>query len=143
MNPPEAVPETTATAETAATTGPSTGPRSGTRSGTSPGPGSGASPCPGSGPGIVRAGQFTRHAALAFVAGVLMGAVYWALSVPSPAPPLLGLTGLAGIVAGERIVTAVRNRPSRRRPASSEADSPGPRPAPSSATSQEPPHDRA
>ncbi|MGW0573442.1 XapX domain-containing protein [Streptomyces tauricus] len=135
MNPPETVPETTATAETAATTGPSTGPRSGTRSG--------ASPCPGSGPGIVRAGQFTRHAALAFVAGVLMGAVYWALSVPSPAPPLLGLTGLAGIVAGERIVAAVRNRPSRRRPAPSEADSPGPGPAPSSATSQEPPHDRA
>ncbi|MCW8096210.1 XapX domain-containing protein [Streptomyces tauricus] len=126
MNAPESVPETTATAATAATTGPSTGPRSG----------------PGSGPRIVRAGQFTRHAALALVAGALMGAVYWALSVPSPAPPLLGLTGLAGIVAGERIVTAVRNRPSRRRPAPSEADSPGPGSAPSSATSQEPPHDR-
>ncbi|MFL1905601.1 XapX domain-containing protein [Streptomyces tauricus] len=131
MNTPESVPETTATAATAATTGPSTGPRSGPRSG----PGSG----PGSGPRILRAGQFTRHAALAFVAGALMGAVYWALSVPSPAPPLLGLTGLAGIVAGERIVTAVRNRPSRRRPAPSEADSPGPGSAPSSATSQEPP----
>ncbi|MFE7031600.1 XapX domain-containing protein [Streptomyces sp. NPDC057621] len=70
---------------------------------------------PRAAPSVVRAGHFTRHAALAFVAGALMGAVYWALSVPSPAPPLLGLTGLAGIVAGERIVTAVRDRRSRRR----------------------------
>ncbi|MFJ2261729.1 XapX domain-containing protein [Streptomyces sp. NPDC087844] len=86
---------------------------------------------------FVRAGHFTRHAALALVAGALMGAVYWALSVPSPAPPLLGLTGLAGIVAGERIVTAVRNRPSRRRPVSCAADSS----AASPTTSQEPTHD--
>ncbi|MFD6286611.1 XapX domain-containing protein [Streptomyces sp. NPDC060205] len=89
-------------------------------------------------PGIVRARHFTRHAALAFLAGALMGAVYWALSVPSPAPPLLGLTGLAGIVAGERIVTAIRNRPSRRRPVpSATAKSP----AASAPTSQEPTHD--
>ncbi|MBQ0854992.1 DUF1427 family protein [Streptomyces sp. BH-SS-21] len=86
-------------------------------------------------PSIVRAGHFTRHAALAFVAGALMGAVYWALSVPSPAPPLLGLTGLAGIVAGERIITAVRDRRSRRRAESSAADS--------TPTSQEPTHDSA
>ncbi|MFH8468436.1 DUF1427 family protein [Streptomyces sp. NPDC017991] len=93
---------------------------------------------PKTAPSIVRAGHFTRHAALAFVAGALMGAVYWALSVPSPAPPLLGLTGLAGIVAGERIVTAVRNRTSRRRPVPSAAESP----SASTPTSQEPTHDK-
>ncbi|MGW6008288.1 XapX domain-containing protein [Streptomyces sp. NPDC055210] len=92
---------------------------------------------PGAAPRVGRAGIFTRHAVLAFLAGTLMGGVYWALSVPSPAPPLLGLTGLAGIVAGERIVTAVRNRPSRRRPVPSAAESP----AASTPTSQEPPHD--
>ncbi|MFD0304361.1 XapX domain-containing protein [Streptomyces sp. NPDC127119] len=93
---------------------------------------------PGTGPRIVRAGRFTRHAALAFLAGTLMGGVYWALSVPSPAPPLLGLTGLAGIVAGERIVTAVRDRPCRRRPVPSAAAE---SPVASPPTSQEPPHD--
>ncbi|MDQ1041073.1 XapX domain-containing protein [Streptomyces sp. V3I8] len=99
-------------------------------------------------PRAARAGRFTRHAALAFAAGALMGGVYWALSVPSPAPPLLGLTGLAGIVAGERAVTAVRDRLARRRPAPPAADGPAPAPssppAPSpsrSRPSQEPTHD--
>jgi XapX domain-containing protein len=39
-----------------------------------------------------------------------MGAVYWALGVTSPAPPLIGLTGLLGIVLGERAVTRGRGR---------------------------------
>ncbi|MFF9486313.1 DUF1427 family protein [Streptomyces sp. NPDC014676] len=60
---------------------------------------------------------FLRKAGLSFAAGLLMGALYWALDVTSPAPPLLGLTGLAGIVLGERAATAVRHRPTRRRPA--------------------------
>jgi XapX domain-containing protein len=51
-----------------------------------------------------------RAALLAFAVGLLMGAVYWALDVTSPAPPLIGLTGLAGIVLGERAATALRNR---------------------------------
>lgn len=56
-----------------------------------------------------------RKAALAFAAGLLMGAVYWALDLTSPAPPLIGLTGLAGIVLGERAATALRSRLTRRR----------------------------
>jgi XapX domain-containing protein len=43
-----------------------------------------------------------------------MGAVYWALDITSPAPPLIGLTGLAGIVLGERAAAAVRDRLTRR-----------------------------
>ncbi|MFJ8543304.1 DUF1427 family protein [Streptomyces sp. NPDC093586] len=57
---------------------------------------------------------FLRPAVFSFAAGLLMGAVYWALDLTSPAPPLLGLTGLAGIVLGERVATAVRNRLTRR-----------------------------
>lgn len=60
---------------------------------------------------------FLRKAGLSFAAGLLMGALYWAMDLASPAPPLLGLTGLAGIVLGERAATAVRGRPTRRRPA--------------------------
>ncbi|WP_189866774.1 DUF1427 family protein [Streptomyces poonensis] len=62
----------------------------------------------------VAARAFLRPAALSFTAGLLMGAVYWALDITSPAPPLIGLTGLAGIVLGERAATAVRNRLTRR-----------------------------
>ncbi|MEZ3181585.1 XapX domain-containing protein [Streptomyces pimonensis] len=60
---------------------------------------------------------FLRKACLSFAAGLLMGALYWAMDLTSPAPPLLGLTGLAGIVLGERAATAVRHRLIRRRPA--------------------------
>ncbi|MZG13736.1 DUF1427 family protein [Streptomyces sp. SID5914] len=34
------------------------------------------------------------------LAGVLIGAVYGLLRVKSPAPPLYGLVGLAGMLAG-------------------------------------------
>ncbi|MFG3151740.1 DUF1427 family protein [Streptomyces sp. NPDC048219] len=51
-----------------------------------------------------------RGAALSLGAGLLMGAVYWALDITSPAPPLIGLTGLLGIVLGERAVTWGRGR---------------------------------
>ncbi|MFG3013033.1 DUF1427 family protein [Streptomyces cinerochromogenes] len=54
--------------------------------------------------------RFLRAAGPAFAAGALMGAVYWALGLRSPAPPLPGLTGLLGIVIGERAVSAVRRR---------------------------------
>lgn len=43
-----------------------------------------------------------------FLAGLLAGVVFRALHAPSPAPPWLGLTGLLGIVLGERAVTALR-----------------------------------
>jgi XapX domain-containing protein len=64
-----------------------------------------------------RAGAFVRAAAVSFAAGLLMGAVYWALDIVSPAPPLLGLTGLFGIVVGERAARAARARWRRRFPA--------------------------
>jgi len=57
---------------------------------------------------------FLRPAVFSLAAGLFMGAVYWALDLASPAPPLLGLTGLAGIVIGERAATAVRDRLVRR-----------------------------
>ncbi|MFG2429502.1 DUF1427 family protein [Streptomyces sp. NPDC048590] len=60
---------------------------------------------------------FLCPAALSFAAGLLVGAAYWALGIVSPAPPLLGLTGLAGIVIGERAATAVRERLNRHRAA--------------------------
>ncbi|MGC9378887.1 DUF1427 family protein [Streptomyces sp. MH13] len=47
---------------------------------------------------------------MSLLAGLLMGAVYWALGLTSPAPPLIGLTGLLGIVLGERAVTRLRDR---------------------------------
>ncbi|MEU5096212.1 DUF1427 family protein [Streptomyces sp. NPDC020996] len=68
---------------------------------------------------------FLRRAGLSFAAGLLMGGLYQALDLTSPAPPLIGLTGLAGIVLGERGATAVRDRLMRvrdrptRRPAAS------------------------
>ncbi|MFI2642002.1 DUF1427 family protein [Streptomyces sp. NPDC018610] len=60
------------------------------------------------------AGAPLRRALAAFAAGLFMGGVYWALDVTSPAPPLVGLTGLAGIVLGERAAAAVRDRLARR-----------------------------
>ncbi|WP_344979585.1 DUF1427 family protein [Streptosporangium fragile] len=68
--------------------------------------------------------MFVRRAAVAFAAGLAMGAVYWVLGVASPAPPLLGLTGLLGIVLGERAATAARSRLARHRAARS--TDPGP-----------------
>ncbi|GAA2573446.1 MULTISPECIES: DUF1427 family protein [Streptomyces] len=67
-------------------------------------------------PALARA--FLRKAVPSFAAGLLMGALYRVLDLTSPAPPLIGLTGLAGIVLGERAATAVRDRLTRR-PASS------------------------
>ncbi|MEV7075733.1 DUF1427 family protein [Streptomyces sp. NPDC093990] len=60
--------------------------------------------------------SFARAAAYSFAAGLLMGAVYWAMDVQSPAPPLLGLTGLFGIVVGERAAAAIRSRLDGRTP---------------------------
>ncbi|MDG9719030.1 DUF1427 family protein [Streptomyces sp. DH24] len=51
-----------------------------------------------------------RAAAVSFAAGLLMGVLYWTLDVPSPAPPLVGLAGLLGIVIGERVGTRGRDR---------------------------------
>jgi len=41
-------------------------------------------------------------------AGLLVGVVYSLLNVRSPAPPVIALVGLLGILAGEQIVPLVK-----------------------------------
>jgi len=41
---------------------------------------------------------------LSLLAGVLVGVIYSLLNVRSPAPPLVALVGLLGILAGEQII---------------------------------------
>lgn len=41
---------------------------------------------------------------VAFAAGTLVGAIYALLGVRSPAPPIVALVGLLGILAGEQLV---------------------------------------
>lgn len=59
-----------------------------------------------------------KRAARAFAAalgvGLLAGALYAVMGVPTPAPPWWALCGLLGIVAGEHGVTAVLTRLRRR-----------------------------
>ena len=43
---------------------------------------------------------------IALAVGVLVGAIYGLLGVRSPAPPVVALVGLLGILAGEQIVPA-------------------------------------
>ncbi|MFS2109602.1 DUF1427 family protein [Sphingomonas sp. Sphisp140] len=45
---------------------------------------------------------------LSLGAGLLVGVVYSLLGVRSPAPPMIALLGLAGILAGEQIVPLAR-----------------------------------
>jgi XapX domain-containing protein len=45
---------------------------------------------------------------LSLLAGMLAGAVYGAISVRSPAPPIVALMGLLGMLAGEQILPIVR-----------------------------------
>ena len=49
-------------------------------------------------------------ALISLLGGALAGTVFWALHARSPAPPWLGLTGLLGIVLGERAVLGLRDR---------------------------------
>ncbi|TKV77665.1 DUF1427 family protein [Bradyrhizobium elkanii] len=46
--------------------------------------------------------------ALSLGAGLLVGVIYSLLNVRSPAPPLVALVGLLGILAGEQIVPVAR-----------------------------------
>ncbi|MFE5563406.1 DUF1427 family protein [Amycolatopsis japonica] len=50
-----------------------------------------------------------RPNVLALCAGILVGAIYWAIHVETPAPPWIALIGLLGILLGESTVTALRN----------------------------------
>jgi XapX domain-containing protein len=45
---------------------------------------------------------------LSIGAGLLVGVVYSLLGVRSPAPPLVALAGLLGILAGEQLLPAAR-----------------------------------
>jgi XapX domain-containing protein len=45
---------------------------------------------------------------LSLGAGVLVGVIYSLLSVRSPAPPLVALVGLLGILAGEQIIPVAK-----------------------------------
>ncbi|WP_179400940.1 DUF1427 family protein [Burkholderia guangdongensis] len=45
---------------------------------------------------------------ISMAAGVLVGLLYWLLRVKSPAPPLVALIGLLGMVVGEHAVPVVR-----------------------------------
>ena len=46
---------------------------------------------------------------LSLCAGVFVGVIYSLLNVRSPAPPLVALLGLLGILAGEQIIPVVRH----------------------------------
>ncbi len=48
---------------------------------------------------------------LSLATGLLVGGLYAALRVPSPAPPLVALLGLLGIVIGEQCVSYILQRP--------------------------------
>jgi XapX domain-containing protein len=45
---------------------------------------------------------------LSLSAGVLVGVIYSLLNVRSPAPPLVALVGLLGILAGEQIIPVIK-----------------------------------
>ena len=46
---------------------------------------------------------------VSFGAGLLVGVVYSLLSVRSPAPPVVALVGLLGILVGEQIIPLVKH----------------------------------
>ena len=46
---------------------------------------------------------------LAWAVGLLVGAIYGALQVRSPAPPVIALVGLLGILAGEQIPSLLKH----------------------------------
>jgi len=49
-----------------------------------------------------------RACLLSFGAGLLVGVVYSLLDVRSPAPPVIALVGLLGILVGEQILPVAR-----------------------------------
>lgn len=46
---------------------------------------------------------------LSAAAGILVGIIYGLLKMRSPAPPVIALAGLLGILAGEQLVLAARH----------------------------------
>ncbi|KVD43607.1 hypothetical protein WS61_17100 [Burkholderia sp. ABCPW 11] len=45
---------------------------------------------------------------LSLLAGILAGVIYGAIGVNSPAPPVIALVGLLGMLAGEQILPVAR-----------------------------------
>lgn len=56
-----------------------------------------------------------RSSVVSLGAGILMGAVYWAIHVQSPAPGPIALVGLLGMVAGQSVGRLARPRLTARR----------------------------
>ena len=50
---------------------------------------------------------------ISLAAGILVGVVYGLLKVRSPAPPVIALVGLAGILIGEQIVPIAKRAMTR------------------------------
>lgn len=46
---------------------------------------------------------------ISLAVGILVGVIYYVLNVKSPAPPLVALVGLLGIVVGEQVIPLVKN----------------------------------
>ncbi|NHB57952.1 DUF1427 family protein [Acinetobacter shaoyimingii] len=46
---------------------------------------------------------------LSLVVGLLVGALYYLLNVKSPAPPIVALCGLLGMVMGEQLIPLIKN----------------------------------
>lgn len=51
------------------------------------------------------------HFLISLAVGILVGALYASLRVPSPAPPIVALAGLLGIVIGEHGVAYFLRHP--------------------------------
>ena len=63
-------------------------------------------PCSGAAKGT---DQSMKPYMLSLAAGVLVGIIYNFMSVRSPAPPLVALIGLLGMLAGEQVVPLARH----------------------------------
>lgn len=46
---------------------------------------------------------------LSFGVGLLVGVIYYALNVRSPAPPIVALLGLLGMLIGEQVIPVTKN----------------------------------
>ncbi len=46
---------------------------------------------------------------LSFIVGLVVGVLYYVLDVRSPAPSLVALLGLLGMVVGEQLIPVVKN----------------------------------
>jgi XapX domain-containing protein len=58
-----------------------------------------------------------RSYLVSFAAGLLVGGIYAFLKVRSPAPPVIALVGLLGILLGEQVVPLVKSMFAPRREA--------------------------